>query len=385
LIILSIVFTLGALLTAFSPNFWSFILFRIIVGLGVGAAASVVPVYISEMSPSAVRGKLVTFNQLAITIGIAVSYWVDLAFAAGGYDWRPMFAAAAVPGILLFLGMIASLETPRWLASKGRWDDAHNVLTRIKGANPDEELAGIRTALLEERVQAGVKELFKPGLRMALLVGVGLAVFQQFVGINTVIYYAPTIFQAAGVASASAAIFATSIVGVVNVASTILSLFLVDRAGRRVLLLIGIVGMIIGLICMGAVFAVGPTSAAGLILASLILYIFSFAISLGTVFWLMSAELFPTRVRAVGASICAFSNWVSNFLVSVTFLTLVNGIGRPMTFWLYAIMGALAFVFCFSLVPETKGKTLEQIEYYWLHGRRWKGAPPDVTRREPAL
>ncbi|GCE06598.1 sugar porter family MFS transporter [Dictyobacter aurantiacus] len=371
LLLLAVIFTLGALLTAVSPNYTLFLIFRAIVGLGIGAAASVVPVYISEMAPFQMRGKLVTFNQLAVTIGIAVSYWVDLAFAHAGMGWPPMFATAAIPGILLFVGMLMSPETPRWYASRGRWAEARQVLECIEGADPELEIAEIHTSLSIEQKQGRIRDLFTPRVRMALLVGVGLAVFQQFVGINTVIYYAPTIFQSAGVSSASSAILATSVVGVVNVLATIVALLLLDKAGRRVLLISGCIGMIIGLALLGTIFATGAANAGLLTMLALMIYIISFAISMGPVFWLMSAEIFPTSVRGAGASVCSFSNWAANFIVSITFLSLIGGIGTAHTFWLYAVIGVIALVFCWYLVPETKGKTLEQIEAYWNNGRRW--------------
>lgn len=365
LLLLAVIFTGGALLTAIAPNMLFFIGCRIIVGLGIGAAASVVPVYISEMSPPQLRGTLVTFNQLAITVGIAVSYWVDLAFAHAGMGWQPMFATAAIPGVILFFGMLISPETPRWLASKGRWTEARQALERIKGIQPENELAAIRSSLYSGRPQSGIQELCKPGIRMALFVGIGLAVFQQLVGINTVIYYAPTIFQQAGFTSASSAILATSVVGVVNVIATIVATFLLDKAGRRTLLLIGTALMIVALILLSIVFMSKSSHTGSLTLITLILYIFAFAISMGPVFWLMSAEIFPTRVRAVGSSICSFSNWTANLLVSVTFLSLVSALGPSLTFGMYALMGVLALVFCWAMVPETKGKTLEQIELSW--------------------
>jgi MFS transporter, SP family, galactose:H+ symporter len=374
LLVLAVIFTLGAIATAFSPNFAFFLVCRVIVGLGIGAAASVVPIYISEVAPARVRGLLVTFNQLAITIGIAVSYWVDLAFAHAGMGWPPMFATAAVPSVLLFLGMLICPETPRWFASKGHWDEARGVLERIQGADPDREIADIRASLREERRQAGYRELFSPGVRMALIVGVGLAIFQQFVGINTVIYYAPTIFQQAGFASASAAILATSVVGVVNVLATIVALFLVDRLGRKTLLLIGAVIMGLALIAIGIIFATRPAHVGGLTLTALIVYILAFAISFGPVFWVMSAEIFPTRVRAAGASVSSFANWVANFVVSLTFLSLIGAIGEAFTFWLFAVMAVLAFLFCLRFVPETKGRSLEQIEHYWENGQHWDEA-----------
>ena len=374
LLLLAVIFTFGALFTAFSPNLVFFLICPVIVGLGIGAAASVVPVYISEIAPSRLRGTLVTFNQLAVTVGIAVSYWVDLAFAHAGLGWRPMFATAAIPSIALFVGILICLETPRWLASKGRWDEATAVIESIKEEQLEQELADIRRSLSEERLQRGIRELFTPRLRGALMVGVGLAVFQQLVGINTVIYYAPTIFQQAGFASASSAILATSVVGVVNVLATIMAILLVDRLGRRILLLGGSILMALTLVMLGLIFALHTSHNGSLTLIALIIYILAFALSFGPVFWLMSAEIFPTRVRAAGASISSFANWVTNFLVSITFLSLIGALGPPATFWLFAFFGVLAFLFSWKFVPETKGKSLEQIERYWETGRHWDKA-----------
>lgn len=374
LLLLAVVFTVGALLTAISPNLVFFLVCRVLVGLGIGAAASVVPVYISEIAPSRLRGMLVTFNQLAVTVGIAISYWVDLAFAHEHLGWPPMFASAAIASIALFLGMLLCPETPRWLASKGRWDEAKGIIEHIGGEQPEQELADIRRSLREEQGQAGVRELFTPRLRMALTVGVGLAVFQQFVGINTVIYYAPTIFQQAGFASASSAILATSVVGVVNVLATIAAILLVDRLGRRRLLLMGSIIMVVALIMLGIIFSHNTGHIGYWTLIALIVYILAFALSFGPVFWLMSAEIFPTRVRAVGASISSFANWTANLLVSITFLSLIEIMGAPATFWLFAFLGILAFIFSWMLVPETKGRSLEQIERYWESGRHWDKA-----------
>ena len=371
LLLLAVIFTAGALFTAISPNLIFFLVCRVIVGLGIGAAASVVPVYIAEIAPSRLRGALVTFNQLAVTVGIAVSYWVDLAFAHAGLGWPLMFASAAIPSIALFLGMLLCPETPRWLASKGRWDEARAVIEHIKEEQLEQELADIRRSLSEERQQGGVRELFTPRLRVALIVGVGLAAFQQFVGINTVIYYAPTIFEQAGFASAASAILATSVVGVVNVLATIVAILLVDRLGRRMLLLGGSIIMVVALVMLGIIFTHNSGHIGSLTLIALIIYILAFALSFGPVFWLMSAEIFPTRVRAAGASTSSFANWTANLLVSITFLSLIGVLGAPVTFWLYAVFGVLAFIFSWILVPETKGRSLEQIERYWENGRHW--------------
>jgi SP family galactose:H+ symporter-like MFS transporter len=362
--------------TAVAPTYGFFLACRILVGFCIGAAASVVPVYISEVAPANLRGRLVTFNQIAITFGIALSYWVDLAFATAGKGWRPMFAVAVIPSAVLFLGMFLTPETPFWLASHGRWDAARHVLERL-GRTPREierELNTIRQAG-EQKKEEAWRELLRPGLRTALVVGVGLAIFQQLIGVNAVIYYTPIIFQDAGVSSANTAILAASFVGVVNVVATVVASLIIDKFGRRPLLLWGAVIMTVSLVALGTIFVIGPNKAGYFILLVLCLYIAAFELSFGPIFGLMSAEIFLTRVRAVGSSISTFANWVANLLVSVTFLSLVNGIGQSGTFWLYAAMGVLAFVFCQRMVPETKGKNLEEIEYYWEQQARGTPSP----------
>lgn len=368
--LLASIFLLGALYSSLAPDYLNLVFARIIVGLGFGAIASVVPVYISEVAPTHLRGRLVTLNQVALTIGIAVSYGVDLLFARFGMGWRPMFAAAAVPSLLLLLGLLIIPETPRWLASHGHWEEAQTTLHQL-GRSPEEasqeldEIKQSSTRALKGAFRQALRELLNSGLRKALLVSVGLAVFQQFVGINTIIYYAPTIFQAAGAASATASILATSLVGIVNVLATLLALVLVDRFGRRPLLLWGTTIMMLALLALGIAFATITNRAGLFVLLALFVYIIAFATSFGPIFWLMSAELFPTRVRAAGSSISSFANWGANFLVSATFLTLVGWLRIAGTFWLYAAICVAALLFIWFLVPETKGKSLEEIEQYW--------------------
>jgi MFS transporter, SP family, galactose:H+ symporter len=373
LLITACTFTACSFGTALCSNWTMFLLFRFLVGLSIGATASVVPVYISELAPSNLRGVLVNCNQLAMTIGIATAYWVDLAFANAHMGWAPMYAVSALTGCALFLGMLFTLESPRWLASKGRWPEVVIVLNRLcSSEEAEQEWKTIRASLASSDQRTSWRVLLRPGLRMALLVGVGLAIFQQVVGINTVIYYAPTIFQYAGFASASSAIFATSIVGVVNVITTIIAGMLIDRVGRRPLLIVGISGMVLSLLALGTIFALGPQQSGYLILIVLLIYVISFALSLGPVFWLMCAEIFPTHLRSTGASIATFANWSANLLVSITFLSLIGLLGKAFTFWLYALMGIFAIIFCVAFVPETRKKSLEQIEAYWQNGRRWE-------------
>jgi sugar porter (SP) family MFS transporter len=373
LIVMAIIFGLGAVATALSPSLWVFIACRIVVGFAIGAASMVAPMYIAELAPESIRGALVSMNQLAITVGIAVSYWVDLGFANAGAGWRPMFAVALIPAAGLGIGMLFLSRTPRWLAGHGHWDEAEAALRKAGGTDVEGEMQGLHESLEEEK-HSSIREFLHGGLRVALSVGFGLAVFQQLVGINTVIYYAPTIFGYAGFHSATGAILATSVVGVTNVLATVASLLLVDRVGRRPLLLGGIVGMIVTLTIMGIVFAVGPQSVGLLILLCLEGYIISFAVGMGPVFWIMGAELFPTRLRGIGSSISTVGNWSANLLVSITFLTLIQVAGKPLTFWIYAALAVAAFVFSYALVPETKGKRLEEIESYWDHDRHWPQA-----------
>lgn len=376
LLITALIFSAGAILTALAPDLGIFILWRVVVGISIGIAASVVPAYISEIAPARWRGTMVTLYQLAITIGIAVSYWVDLAFAHAGMGWSPMFAVAAIPSLIFLIGMVFNPETPRWLGSRARWDEAETVLVRITGEQNNElVLAEIRDSLTHEEARGALRELLQPGLRLALMVGVGLAVFQQFVGINTIIYYAPTIFSFVGFHSRTAAILATSVVGAVNVLSTVVASLLVDRAGRRPLLLFGTAGMILALLILSLVFALNPTQVGGLTLCMLLLYIIAFAIGMGPVFWVLSAELFPTSVRTTGASISTLFNWAANLLVSITFLSLIGGIGASWTFLIYALLGMAAFFFIWRYMPETRRKSLESIERYWQNGGHWE---PDL-------
>src|SRR5258708_18407405 len=358
LIILAVIFAVGAILTSIAPNLAFFVIFRIVIGFGIGAAAVVTAMFIAEMAPPAIRGALVSFNQLAITLGILVAYLVDLAFAATGMGWRPMFAVAVIPSIILGIGMLFISDTPRWLASKGLWNETRQTLVRVSGPDKIEnEMSDIRTSLEEEKRGSWidrVRDLLRPGLRWALIVGIGLAILQQFVGINTVIYYAPTIFVIAGFRSAWTAILATTVVGVVNVLSTVASILLVDRLGRRALLLIGSFGMLVTLTAIGFVFAIGPSKAAYFILVCVILYIVSFAISMGPVFWLMSSEIFPNRLRGTGASISTVGNWTANLLISITFLSLLNLAGNAVTFWIYAFLALVTLLFLLFIVPETK-------------------------------
>jgi sugar porter (SP) family MFS transporter len=363
ILVAAIIFAIGAVGAGLAPNVGALIFFRILLGLGVGSASALVPSYISESAPTDVRGSLSTLFQLAITIGILVAYLVNAAFAAVG-DWRWPVGLAVVPALVLFIGMYFLPETPRWLVSKGREAEARRVLRRTRSDEEvDSELNEIRHVEEEEEEQAGYRELLAPWVRPMLVVGIGLAVFQQFVGINTVIYYAPTIIKSTGLANV-ASVLATVGIGVVNVLMTVVAILVIDRVGRKPLLLVGLVGMTISLGIIGGAFALSGLS--GIIswvtLIGLMLYIASFAVSFGPLLWVMLPEIFPLNARGAGTGISALSNWVANFIVAQAFLPLVGLIGRSAVFWILAGICIIAALFVYFVVPETRGRSLEQIE-----------------------
>jgi len=367
LIVTAIIFAAGAVVCAAATSPAMLIVGRIIVGLGIGLSSGTVPVYISEVSPADARGWTVSLFQLAITIGILLAYIVDYAFAKSE-AWRWMFGLAVIPAAIFAIGMYFLPESPRWLVRHGEPARARAILARIRGTSDvDAELKEIEQSFAQSQEHGNWHDLLSPTLRPALIVGIGLAIFQQITGINTVIYYAPLIIQSAGVSSASGAILATAGIGVVNVLMTIVSMWLIDRIGRRPLLLTGIAGMIVTLGALGWAFHSTARSEAlsWLAVISMMLYVASFAISLGPIFWLLIAEIYPLHVRSSSEGLAATFNWGSNLLVSLTFLTLLQGIGAPKTFWLYGLCAIGAWFFSYRLVPETKGRTLEQIEQFW--------------------
>jgi sugar porter (SP) family MFS transporter len=363
ILITAAVFVVGVLGAAFAPTFWLLVAMRFVIGLAVGSASMAVPLYISEVAPPRVRGALVSFNQLALTAGILVSFLVDYSLSSSE-DWRLMFGLAAIPGVLLFIGMLTQAESPVWLVTHGRIAEGRKVLARVRSADHDidGEIDGITS--LSNR-SASYRELLAPDVRKPVVVGVLLAVFQQVTGINTVIYYAPTLLHQAGFGN-SASLLANVGNGVVNVGLTIIAISLIDRVGRRTLLLGGTVGMAVALFAVAVTFAVSGNTLGhtGSIVAvvSLVAYTGSFAIGLGPVFWLLIAEIYPARIRGKSMSIATMANWVANFVVAVSFLTLLNAISNAGTFFLMGSLSLVAVAYFWWKVPETQGMTLEQIE-----------------------
>ncbi len=363
----SVIFIAGAIICAVAVSLSMLVVGRIVVGLGIGLACTTVPVYISEVAPPEARGWQVSLFQLAITIGILCAYLVDYAFAKTE-AWRWMLGLAAIPGAILGLGMLFLPESPRWLAKGSHPEAARKVLMRIRGGvDVEAELQEITRTLQQAEGHGRWADLLLPAVRPAMIVGIGLAVFQQVTGINTVIYYAPTIIQSAGIPSASGAILATAGIGLVNVMMTIVAMWLIDRVGRRPLLLTGIAGMILSLGVLGAAFHTSSQSAslAWVAVITLMAYVAFFAISLGPIFWLLIAEIYPLKIRGLAEGTAAGACWISNLLVSMTFLSLVQAIGPGLTFWLYGLLAIGSLFFSYLLVPETKGRTLEEIEQSW--------------------
>lgn len=368
IMVTAFIFFLGSLGTAFAPTLEVLIAGRIVIGIAIGIASFTVPLYLSEISPSKVRGTLVSLNQLAITIGIVVSYLSDAHFESYQHAWRWMFGVGILPAMVLFVGMCFLPRTPRWLMSKNKEEETRTVLAKIDPqANLDEQITEMKNSIALES-GGRYKDLLASWIRPALFIGIGLMFIQQFTGINTVIYYAPKIFQKSGFVSDAAAIYATVGVGIVNVLMTIVSILLLDRFGRKPLIYIGLSGIVVSLIALGAAFHFEAALGDNLkwfAIGSLIVYIASFAVSLGPICWLIIAEIYPLKIRGVAMSIATFCNWLFNFIIALTFPILLEHIGTPQTFVLYAAVGIVGIFFCKLYVPETKGHSLEIIEKHW--------------------
>jgi len=365
LIIAAILFTIGAIGAALAPNVGILVLFRVVLGLGVGSAALIVPLYLSEIAPTQIRGAISSLNQLNIVFGILFAFIVN-ALLAGSEAWRWMLGLAAVPSLVLLIGMYFLPETPRWLVSQDRDEDAREVLRRSRSEEETErEIREIRE--VEEQEEGGLSELTASWVRPALVVAIGLAVFQQIIGINTIIYYAPTTLTNVGY-GAAAAIYANLIIGVVNVAMTFVAIWLIDRVGRKPLLLTGLVGMVASLTVLGISTLVlsepsSPTDAVAVItLLCLAGFIISFAATWGPTVWVMLPEVLPLRIRGTAMGVAIFLHWIANFIVSQTFPSLLASLGPGPVFLGYAVVGVVAFIFVSAFVTETKGRSLEEIE-----------------------
>lgn len=377
-LVAAVMFTIGALIEAAAPGTGVLVAGRLIVGFGVGVASVAAPLYAAEMAPTRVRGRFVSWYQFGITFGIFLAYLVD-ELLSSGERWRLMLGVSAVPAVLLVILILPSSDTPRWFITQGRRDDAERAMRRIRPNDTGSAMAELDESLGEEVEQAGWSEVFSRRWRRPLVIGVGLAVFQQITGINAIIYYANKIFAAAGFETAAQQTAATTwAIGAVNVLATLIAVAFVDRLGRKPLLLAGLVGMGVSLTAVGAAFLslnripsqpidspAAPSAAGSITLVALVVYIASFAFSLGPVVWTVINEIFPRSIRGRGVSLATAVNWGSAWLVSQFFLTLTDAIGEAGTFWLFAAMSAVAFVWIWRVLPETRGRSLEDIERMW--------------------
>jgi SP family arabinose:H+ symporter-like MFS transporter len=364
MLISAVLFLVSAVGCALPRTITEFVIFRFVGGLGIGSAAVLSPLYIAEIAPARVRGALVSVNQLAIVTGILLAYFVNWVFAgAGPANWRWMYAMGAVPSILFFLLLLGVPESPRWLVKNGREDEARTVLTRADSA--EAAATGIReikdTLALEE---GSFREIFRPAFRRPLLIAIVLAVFQQITGINAILYYAPRIFEGAGFERMSA-IGQSTLVGLVNMLFTVVAIVLADKVGRRPLLLVATGGMGVSLVLLGAAFRF-PVLPASALLLIILLYIAFFASAMGPLVWVVMAEIFPIKVRGAAMGLATLILWFADFLVTLTFPVLSDRFHPSTAFWIYAAMCALDLVFMWFFLPETKGKTLEEIERGWL-------------------
>lgn len=366
----AVIFILGSIMCAFAPNIIVLIISRAFVGLAVGIVNFVVPLYISEISPKHLRGTLVSLYQWAITAGILFSYFINAIFSSAVYNWRWMLFAGVVPGLILFIGMCFTSDTPRWLISKKRDEEAKKVFAQIdSNTDVEKELEEVKKTLSFSTENNSFK--FKKWMIMPFVVGIGIMFCQICTGINTIIYYAPTIFKSAGFESNITAIYATAGIGIVNFLMTVVAIYFTDKLGRKPLLYFGLAGVMLSLFALGTSFAFADILGSAqkwVAVGSLVTYIIFFAMSLGPIGWIIVSEVFPLSIRGVSMSICVLSNFAFNFFVVASFPILLNRIGGAWTFWIFGIISIICLFFVYFCIPETKGISLEQIEENWKNG-----------------
>lgn len=364
---------IGVLGTVITPDTFWLIISRVVVGAAFGMASFAVPLYISEISSPKSRGMLVSIFVVAILSGVLISYLVDYLFSFYG-QWRLMFAVGLIPAFFLVVGMFFLPKSPRWLLKHGYEDKARDALVLLRGTDDvEEELSSIENVL--KQPQHGWRELLSPVVKPALALGLGLAAIRQLTGLSLATFYAPTIFELAGFHSASTAILETVALGVVFVVMSLVAMRLVDRWGRRPLMLTGLLGMLIGLAVLGLTFYL-PKSQGNLLgyvaVGSLLFFVASWTIGPGTIVQLVISEIYPLKIRAIAMSVATAVIWAMYLLVTLTFLSLIEAIGRPYTFWLYGVLCAVSWVYIYYSMPETKGLSLEEIEEHWRSGESAK-------------
>lgn len=359
----SLIFIIGSLMCGYAPTVNWLIFSRIIIGVAVGMISFVAPIYLSEIAPEKIRGSLVSLYQLALTAGILLSYLINRIFANTDYNWRWMLGSGALPAIILLIGILFLHDTPRWLISKNKIAEAKEVFAKISGPNnADAQIAEIQKTLASSTDKDKVK--IKKWMLMPIFVGIGLMFVQICTGINTIIYYTPTIFNLAGFSNNISAIYATIGIGIVNFLMTFVAIAYIDRFGRKPLLYIGLTGMLLSLFALSGSFALGE-SGKWLAVASVVVYIASFAMSLGPICWIMVSEIMPLKIRGFAMSAATVANFAFNFIVVLSFLPMLEIFGKAPTFFLFGLITVLSLFFVYFFVPETKGISLEKIEDNW--------------------
>lgn len=371
LVVVAILYTLGGVIVSLAPSVMMVSIARVILGFAIGAGAVVAPLYISETAPAAIRGRLVTIYQLAITIGILCSFIINYLLVEA-VSWRYIYASVIIPSVALLAGVLVVPESPRWLVFKGEGNKALQVLKKIRKGASEKEIASEYEAInqiVQTERPAKWKALFSSVNRPVVIIGIALFMFQQLSGINTVIYYAPSIFAQAGFESVSSQILATVIIGLVNVLSTIVAMSLVERLGRFQLLALGFIGTSVSLaaIFIGSVMQVEYMN--WLSLAALISYIIFFAISIGPLPWVMMSEIFPLKLRSAGMGLSSVSNWFFNAVVVLLFPIMAASLGVANTFGIFSLLCLVGLWFTVKYIPETQGISLEAIEAYVNSGK----------------
>jgi sugar porter (SP) family MFS transporter len=367
LILTALIFLVSSLGCALTSHYFTFITYRIIAGVAVGAASMLAPIYIAELSPPKHRGKLVSLNLFAIFLGQFSAFYSNyfLRDVGGDDNWRWMLAVMAVPSFLLFVFLLFVPESPRWLAEKNQNDEAMKILTRINGVvEANREFEEIKETI--QATKGKFAELFHRGMFKILIIGIMLAVFQQVTGINVVMYYAPAIFKSAGFGTNSA-LLQTALMGMVNLTFAVVSMFFVDKMGRKPLMVIGSIGMSIAMTLLALTFITGHAKGY-FVLICIMGYLAAFGFSLGPVVWVLIAEIFPNRLRSYAVATATFMLWGANFIVSLTFPYLLNNL-KGYSFVIYGSMCVLCLLFVLRYLEETKGKTLEEIEMDFIKSK----------------
>ena len=363
LILCAVLFTVSAILSALPRSFTELVIARFIGGMGVGMASVVSPMYIAEISPAKIRGRLVALNQLAIVVGILLSYLSNwLLVDTGINNWRYMLVAEILPAITFLVGLFFIPESPRWLTKEGLEKEALDVLNVVAGAaNADHELQEVKKSLAEK--STSLKELLHPSLRRVLIVGILFSLFAHITGIDTIIYYGPIIFLESGFKTDSA-LLASVMIGITNLIFTFVGMAMVDKAGRKFLLLVGLAGMGISMMLVGFCMQSDMISAKWTLLW-IMTYIASFAMSIGVVIWVYLSEIYPTRVRGQALSVATMVLWLGNVILTQLFPVMMERFGGG-TFYIFSFICLLAFIFTWTMVKETKGVSLEEIEEMWV-------------------